>query len=164
MTLLFVVLLVAVSAAACGGGGATAPVAAGAPTTVAATTEPAAGPQVGADASTVEGLSAAELREAVEAPDPVGRARTAGPVAQQVRLVSGATVWRVRIPGRFPVRSARVVVSVGGRRLGEGVPGPHLQSLVAVTRDQRAIVSGAAVTYRWSGGPSIDAGRLAVVR
>ncbi len=158
-----VAVAVAVVLVACGSEAAPGPVASGAPPTV-ASAEPAAGPAPGAAPSTVDGLSAAELREAVEAPEPAGRARAAGPVAQPVRLASGTTVWRVRIPGRFPVRSARVVVSVGGRRLGEGVPGSHLEGLVAVTRDPEPIVSGARVTYGSSGGPTVDAGRLAVRR
>lgn len=158
-----VALAVAALVTACGSEAPSAQVAVGAPAP-SSSTGPVASPSAGSAASTVDGLTAAELREAVEAPDPGGKARASGPVAQPVRLASGTTVWRIRVPGRFPVRSARVVVSVGGRRIGEGVPGSRLQGLVAVTRDPSAIVSGAPVTYRWSGGPAVDAGRLAVVR
>lgn len=157
-------LLAAVLVGGCGGGPPTDRVAVGAAPTVSASSDPTVVPAAEAAASTVDGLDAAQLREAVEAPEPAGRARASGPVAQPVRLASGTTVWRVRIPGRFAVRSARVVVSVGGRQLGEGVPGSHLQSLVVVTRDPRGIVDGAPVTYRWAGGPTVGAGRLVVVR
>lgn len=164
-------VVAAVSVVACGSEAVPRQVATAAPAPTTSSVAPptdeiAAGAGTGGAASTVDGLTAAELREAVEAPEsaPVGRDRTSGPVAQRVRLASGATVWRVRIPGRFPVRSARVVVSVGGRQLGEGVPGSRLQSLVAVTRDAGAIVEGAAVTYAWAGGPTVPAGRLAVIR
>lgn len=156
------VLVVAVSVASCGSREAPSAATAGAPPSSPSTTASAPAPR--SAPSTAAGLSAAEVREAVESPEPSGKARPAGPVARPVRLASGAVVWRVQIPGRFPVRSARVVVSVGGRDLGEGVPGPHLQSLVAVTRDPRGLTDGAPVAYRWPGAPVVAAGRLAVVR
>ena len=114
--------------------------------------------------SPVAGLSAADLRAAVLAPATGGRARVSGPVAEQVRLPNGTSVWRVRIPGAFPVRAARVTVFVAGRRVGQGVLGPRLRSLVAVTRSGAGIRTGAAVTFRWDGSSPVSAGQLTVVR
>ncbi len=132
---------------------------------VAATAPPAVGDAGGeAPGSSVEGLSAADVRAAVEAPVPGGTRAAAGPTAEAVRLPGGATVWRVRIPGRFPVRSARVTVLVGGRTVGEGTSGPGLSSLVAVTTDRTGLVAGAAVSYRWDGREPVAAGRLVVAR
>jgi len=70
----------------------------------------------------------------------------------------------VRLPGAFPVRSARVTVFVAGRRVGEGMVGPRLQSLVAISRTGAGLQSGAAVTYQWEGSSPVSAGRLTVLR
>jgi len=128
------------------------------PDTTTSTQVPPSGP------SPVAGLSATDLRSAVLAPSATTKVRPAGPVAEQVRLPSGTSVWRVRLPGAFPVRSARVTVFVAGRRVGEGMVGPRLQSLVAVTRTGAGLTSGAAVTYRWDGSAEVSAGRLTVIR
>lgn len=114
-------------------------------------------------ASIVAGLTPAELRTVLDAPVPATRARS-GPVAERVALAGGRSAWRVRIPGRFPVRSARAFVSVGGRRIGLGAVGPHLTSLVAVSPDGTGLVAGAVVSYRWEGSEPVVAGRLQVVR
>lgn len=186
-----VLVLVSTGAAACGGGDRPTQVAAGGdPTLTTAATDPAttattdaapsttvapaapatttstsvappAGPSA---ASPVEGLDAQELKAAVEAP--VGRAvRSAGgPTVDRVTLPDGTTVWRVRVPGTFPARSARVAISVGGRVVGEGVLASDLQSLTAVTTDGAGLTAGRTVSYQWEGGPSVPAGTLAVIR
>ncbi len=68
----------------------------------------------------------------------------------------------MRIPGSFPVRSARVQVLVGGRAVGAGMVTSELDGLVAVTVDPAGLVRGAAVSYRWEGRPAVAAGTLEV--
>ncbi|MBI2709323.1 MAG: hypothetical protein HYX34_06470 [Actinobacteria bacterium] len=91
-----------------------------------------------------------------------------GPAADVVRVRRGAAagrlVHRVRIPGRFPPRDARAVVSVGGRAIGVGVETPEGDALVAATFDASALVAGAPVTIRWGDAPAVDAGALEVLR
>ncbi|MGI8756179.1 MAG: hypothetical protein ACR2MB_10025 [Acidimicrobiales bacterium] len=87
-----------------------------------------------------------------------------GPVADRVVLADGRTVWRVTIGGRFPLRSARLTVTVGDRRVGEGIATPDAAALVAVTLDGAALVAGARVTWGPPGVTPTDAGRLAVIR
>jgi len=142
--------------------GAASPTTGGPTTTPPATTSTLPGTASGA--SPVPGLSAADLRAAVVAPSTGARARLSGPVAEQVRLPSGASVWRVRLPGAFPVRNARVAVLIEGRRVGQGVVGPRLRSLVVVTRSGAGLRTGASVAYRWDGSAPVSAGRLTVVR
>lgn len=114
--------------------------------------------------SPVDGLDAAQLREAVTAPPtPASRARP-GPVAERVTLADGRTVWRVRIPGSFTLRSAQARISVAGRDLGVAASPPSLDSLVAVTIGDEGLLDGAPVTYRWGTEDPIAAGALAVVR
>lgn len=131
-----------------------------APETTSTTAAPAVGP---AAPSPVDGLDAAELQAALAAP--LGStARSAGPVADRVTLDDGTTVWRVRVPGDFDARSARVSISVGGRVVGEGVLAPDLAAITAVSTDGAGLTAGRPVTYQWEGGPSVAAGNLAVAR
>jgi hypothetical protein len=167
-----VALLVA-SAAACSRapqGSGTERVGAGAPpasSTTAApapTTTVAAPASSGTDASPAPGLSAAQLREAVEAPLAQRDRATTGPVAERVTLAGGVVRWRVVVPGSFTVRDARVVVEVGGVAIGQGVLTPDLARLVAVTAEAGPLRNGAPVTFRYEGGASQPAGTLAVRR
>jgi hypothetical protein len=109
----------------------------------------------------VADLTPADLRRAVEAPVATATRSLHGPTAERIRI-GDRTVWRVRIPGEFEVRSARVRVTVGATVVGAGIVTPHLDALVAVTTDPAALASGAAVSYQWQGGPVVPAGRLAV--
>lgn len=126
----------------------------------------AVAPQVdgGTAASPVEGLTADQLRAAVETPSRAATRRAAGPTVDEVTLGDGTRVWRVRVPGAFQARSARVEVHVGGRRIGEGVLAPDLQSITAVTTDGSGLIPGRPVAYRWEGGPLEAAGSLEVAR
>ncbi len=135
-------------------------------TTTATTTSavPAADPGAGTAASPVDGLDASELKAVVEAPLRSGARSATGPVVDQVTVADGTTIWRVRVPGAFTARSARVAVSVGGRLIGEAVLAPDLQSIVAVTTDGAGLTAGRAVSYQWEGGPSVPAGTLVVAR
>ena len=121
-------------------------------------------PVGGAGASPVEGLTPEQLREAVTAPSGESARRATGPVAEQVVLGDGTKVWRVRVPGSFPVRDARVAISVGARVVGEGVTAPDLASITAVSVDGTGLRSGAKVSYRWEGSEPVAAGTLTVVR
>jgi len=114
--------------------------------------------------SPVDGLDAAQLREAVTAPPTPASRALPGPVAERVTLADGRTVWRVRIPGSFTLRSAQARISVGGRDLGVAASPPSLDSLVAVTIGDEGLLDGAPVTYRWGTEDPIAAGALAVVR
>lgn len=168
---LAVCIVMAVGLIACGSGSDPVEVGAGAgaapseqeggpvPTASEPAPDPADGP------SPVEGLTAAELRSAVEAPPAPALAgrRGRGPVADQV-TVGGRTVWRITIPGTFDVLSSRIVVAVGGRDVGEGVVTADLSALVAVATDPAVVVAGAPVTYRWGATAPVEAGRLEVVR
>ncbi len=114
------------------------------------------------DPSPVGRLDPAELRQVVEAPL---RDRTlTGAVAEQVALADGRTVWRVRIPGEFPPRAARLTVSVADREVGQGIANPDGSALVAVTFDGTGLVAGAPVTYGPPGVDPVAAGPLAVLR
>lgn len=119
----------------------------------------------GDGASPVDGLTAAQLRQVVEAPPAPAPAaqRRNGPVADRV-AVAGRTVWRITVPGTFDVLSAQVVVAVGGRDVGIGVLTPDLDALVAVTTDPAVVAAGAPVTYRWGAADPVAAGALEVVR
>lgn len=137
----------------------TSPTTPGAPATDAAGVDS----EGGTDASPVPGLDAAELRAALAAPL-AATTRSGRPTLDQVVLADGTKVWRVRIPGGFAARSARVTVSVGDRRVGTGVVAGDLGSLTAVTTDGTGLVAGRAVSYQWDGGLSQPAGALEVVR
>lgn len=140
----------------------TAPTALTAPTTT-----PVAPPDVvptGTEASPVEGLTADELRAVIGATASASVRSAAGPIADRVSAPGGARVWRVRIPGTFVARSARAVITVGGRTVGEGVLAADLRSLTAVTIDGTGLVAGAAVAVVWEGADPVGAGRLVVVR
>lgn len=113
--------------------------------------------------SPVDGLDAAELQAAVVAPVPPAASRAARPTVDRVALPDGRTVWRVRIPGTVPARSARATISVGDREIGVAVTPPDLSALVAVTTDGTGLVAGAPVTYRWEGAEAVAAGALEVV-
>ncbi len=134
-------------------------------TTVASAADPApADPAADPGASPVAGLDAAQLQAAVEAPQG-GAARSLGGVTlDQVTLDDGTHVWRVRIPGTFTARSARVSLSVGSRVVGTGVLARDLGSITAITTDGTGLTAGQPVTYQWEGGPVVAAGRLAVGR
>jgi hypothetical protein len=125
------------------------------------TTEVASSP-AGTDASPVEGLDAQQLADLVAVPSRSTRA-LAGPSVEVVRS-GGTTAWRVRVPGRTPVRAARVQVLVGGRVVGLGIPAADLGSLTAVTLDGSGLVAGAPVALRWEGSEPQAVGTLAVVR
>lgn len=169
-------LLLIVTLAACGRAASSPePVHAGAPagsttapTTTQTTTAPAptttiAGGAGTPDPSPVANLTPTDLRRVVEAPGRRSTRSLAGPAADRV-TVSGRAVWRVRIPGRFAVRDARVEVLVGSRVVGIGMVGPGLTSLVAVTEDGAGLVPGAPVSYRWEGAAAVAAGALEVAR
>ncbi|WP_421121191.1 hypothetical protein ACE2AJ_07780 [Aquihabitans daechungensis] len=127
------------------------------------TTAPVA-PDEGSAPSPVDGLEAGQLKAVLEAPVSGSVRSAAGPTVDQVTLPDGTHVWRVRVPGPFTVRSARIAVTVGGRQVGEAVLAPDLQSITAVTTDGRGLTAGRPVSYQWEGGPSVPAGTLAVVR
>ena len=127
------------------------------------TTAPASDPGAAA-ASPVDGLDAAQLQQAVEAPVLATSRSAAGATVDQVVLADGTRVWRVRVPGDFTARSARVAVSVGSRVAGEGVLASDLGSITAVTTDGRGLTAGQPVSYRWEGGGPVAAGTLAVIR
>ena len=91
-------------------------------------------------------------------------ARPTSPTVDQVVLADGTRVWRVRVPGSFPARSARVTVSVGGREVGQGITAPDLSAITAVTTDGTGLRAGAAVSYQWEGSPPVAAGTLEVAR
>lgn len=129
------------------------------PASTSSTTTP-----VGSDPSPVEGLTAGELRAALDAPVGSSVRSAPGPTAERVALPDGTRVWRVRIPGDFPVRAARVQVLVAGETVGEGVVGSDLGSLTAVAPDGVPLRTGDPVAYRWDGGTEIAVGRLVVVR
>lgn len=132
--------------------------------TTTSTSAPAGVDAGGSAASPVDGLDAAQLQQAVDAPAP-GSARSApGPTVDQVTLADGTRVWRVRVPGAFQARSARVAVTVGNRLVGEGVLAGDLGSITAVTTDGSGLTPGQPVSYRWEGGPSVAAGTLGVAR
>lgn len=139
--------------------------AAGTVTTTPSTTAPSASADAGpSDASPVAGLDASQLQQAVEAPaSGAARSRSAA-TADQVTLADGTRVWRVRVPGSFEARSARVAISVGSRVVGEGVLAGDLTSITAVTTDGTGLSAGQPVSFQWEGGPSIAAGTLAVIR
>lgn len=140
-----------------------------APTTTAATaadptttTAPPSGPSA---ASPVPGLDAVELQAALAAPSgATARTIRTGPTVDQVILEDGTRVWRVRVPGAFTARSARVSISVGNREVGEGVLAPDLQSITAVTTDGTGLSAGRPVTYQWEGSSAVVVGNLAVIR
>lgn len=115
-------------------------------------------------ASPVPGLDAAQLQAAVEAPQAGSTRAATGVTLDQVTLADGTRVWRVRIPGSFTARSARVFVTVGSRLVGEGVLARDLGSLTAITTDGTGLTAGQPVSYQWEGGPVVAAGRLAVIR
>ena len=140
-------------------------------TTAPTTTAPAVPPTTaaapipeGSDASPVDGLTAEELVAAVTAPQRGRTARPTSPTVDQVVLADGTRVWRVRVPGAFPARSARVTVSVGGREVGQGITAPDLGAITAVTTDGTGLRAGAAVSYQWEGSPPVAAGTLEVAR
>jgi len=142
--------------------GATSTTAAVATSSTTPTTAPA--DRGGTAASPVAGLDAAQLQQAVEAPA-TGSTRTAsGATVDQVTLSDGTRVWRVRVPGDFTARSARVNISVGSRLVGEGVLAGDLRSLTAVTTDGRGLTAGQPVSYQWEGGRPIAAGKLEAAR
>ncbi|MCU1370412.1 MAG: hypothetical protein JWO77_1606 [Ilumatobacteraceae bacterium] len=134
------------------------------PTTTAApstTTAPASGTS---DASPVAGLDAAQLQAALAAPGGASGRSLRGPTVDQVTLADGTRVWRVRVPGAFTARSARVAISVGSRRVGEGVLAPDLGTITAVTTDAAGLTAGRPVSYQWEGSPPVAAGNLEVAR
>lgn len=139
----------------------TAPVASEDPVATSTTVAPVSGP---AAPSPVDGLDASELQAALAIPAGSTVRSAAGPTVDQVTLADGTRVWRVRIPGDFDARSARVAIRVGDRTIGEGVLAPDLSSITAVTTDGRGLAAGRPVIYQWEGGPSVAAGNLVVAR
>ncbi len=129
-----------------------------------ATTSTTASPVGGDAASPVDGLDAGQLQQAVQAPVSGTARSAAGATVDQVTLADGTHVWRVRVPGAFPARSARVAVSVGNRVIGEGVLAGDLRAITAVTTDGTGLTAGQPVSYQWEGGRSVAAGTLAVIR
>ena len=65
-----------------------------------------------------------------------------------------ATVWRVRVAGRFPPRALRYIVSAGGRPVGYGTPSAHENAAVAVTADSAVLTD--AITARYEGAAASD--------
>jgi protein involved in polysaccharide export with SLBB domain len=116
--------------------------------------------------ASVKGLTPAQLKAALTAGHSAALKRRAAS-AEQVTVTAGqeraVTVWRVTIPGNFPLRSARATVFVGQTEVGVGLTPPAGDALVAVTLDGAGLRDGAAVSYRWGGGPPISAGPLQVV-
>ena len=128
-----------------------------------ATTTTVAAPDGGpADPSPIANLTPTDLRRVVEAPR--RNRNLTGPTADRVSLPDGRTVWRVTITGRFPLRSARLTVTVGDRIVGQGISTPDGGALVAVTLDGTPLVAGAPVAWGPPGVKPAEAGRLAVVR
>ena len=114
--------------------------------------------------SPVAGVSPSALRAAVEQPAPASSRALRGAVAERIVLADGTALWRIRIPGPFPVRAARSSVLVGDRVVGAGIVTADLGSMVAVTADATGLTAGAPVSVRWEGQPSEAAGTLAVAR
>lgn len=157
LTVATVVLLGAISAC---GSEAAGPIAAGS-SGGATTSSLASG---GSAESPVEGLSADQLKAALQAPLSSTLRNAAGPTADLVATSAGQTAWRVRVPGQFAARGARVSISVGGELVGEAVLAPDLGSIATVTTDAGPLRSGAAVTYQWEGSDPVPAGTLTVIR
>ena len=128
------------------------------------TTTTTAPPSGASDASPVAGLDAAQLQAALALPAGATGRSLAGPTVDQVTLADGTRVWRVRVPGAFTARSARVTISVGGRTVGAGILAPDLGAITAVTTDGTGLTAGKPVSYQWEGSPSVAAGTLAVAR
>jgi hypothetical protein len=61
-----------------------------------------------------------------------------------------ATVWRVRVAGRFPPRALRYIVSAGSQPVGYGTPSFRMNAAVAVTADPAVLTE--TVTARYEGG------------
>lgn len=112
----------------------------------------------------VEGWAPADVRAAVTAPAPPTGRRSAGPTAEQVTLPGGRVAWRIRIPGRRPVRSARGIVSVGGTVVGPAIATPAVDALVVVVVDPAVLIAGRPVTIAYGRAPAEPLGPLAVVR
>jgi peptidoglycan hydrolase-like protein with peptidoglycan-binding domain len=113
--------------------------------------------------SVVAGLDVAELAAVLDAPSGTRRRPAAGPVLERVE-VSGASAWRLTVPGPVVVGGARAEVVVGERTVGVGVPAEDLASLVAVTLDPAGLEAGEPVRIRWPGRALVEAGALEVVR
>ena len=152
-----VVLLAAISGC---GSEAAGPVAAGS-SGGATTSSPAS---EGSAESPVDGLTAEQLKTALQAPLSETLRNAAGPTADRVATSGGQTAWRVRVPGQFNARGARVSISVGGELVGEAVLAPDLASIATVTTDAGPLRSGAAVSYQWEGSDPVPAGNLTVIR
>jgi hypothetical protein len=128
----------------------------GAPSTTAA---PAASEE---GRSPVANLTPKDLQRVVEAAGTRPTRSLRGPVAERVP-VGSSTVWRIRIPGEFQARSARVQVLVGSKPVGLGILTPTLDALVAVTTDGSGLVRGAAVAYQVEGAEPVAVGSLEVI-
>lgn len=113
--------------------------------------------------SPVEGVDAAAYGAGIDAPLPPRASRASGPTADRVTLPDGQQVWRVRLPGDAPFRSARATIAVGGVDIGVATTTPALDALVALTTDGTPIVAGAAVTLRWENEEPAAVGRLEVL-
>ncbi len=167
LVLVLVLVFFVAGVAACGDADRPTQLAAGgapvASTTTTTTTAPV-GSGAASAASPVDGLEAGQLKAILEAPLAGSTRSASGPTVDQVTLPDGMHVWRVRVPGTFAARSARIAVTVGGRRVGEAVLAPDLQAITAVTTDGSGLTAGRSVSYQWEGGPSVPAGTLAVVR
>jgi hypothetical protein len=58
-----------------------------------------------------------------------------------------ATVWRVRVAGRFPPRALRYIVSAGGHAIGYGSPSMHENAVIAVTADPAVLTKNITAGY-----------------
>ena len=79
-------------------------------------------------------------------------------------ITDGRLVWRLRIPGRFPPRSARLMVDVDGVDVGPGLESPGLDALMVVMVDPTALVDGATVSYRVGAEAPTVVGLLEVIQ
>ncbi len=70
----------------------------------------------------------------------------------RVAFNGGATMYRVRIAGRYGPRDLRYVVRAGCEPVAYGIPAPHERALLAVTAD--AAVLDRRITVRAGSGPA----------
>jgi hypothetical protein len=112
----------------------------------------------GGHAAAVPTLPAAVMANADHAAGVVVR-RTPGVTVSSIAVPAAlrathqgvpATVWRVRVDGRFPPRALRYIVYAGGHAVGYGSPSMHEDAVIAVTADRAVLTK--TITARYEGG------------
>ena len=116
----------------------------------------------------VSALPAAVVANAEAAPGVVVR-RTAGVTVSAVAVPGSlraahpgvpATVYRVRVAGRFAPRALRYVVYAGARPIGYGTPSAHENAVIAVTADRAVLTANVTARYEDSGAARDSASGL----